>query len=438
MPGVVTLAAAGSRYYSVPATTEYNGFAVTLYASSADIGTGDGSSEANAMDLVTALTLIGNGSTGKVLGVVPCVATTTSSDDDIVASWRATNNGTSGDPIIIVAKYQATDLANVGSNANRSELRVTGIADAPNPVFGDGGGDHVHWYGFYADESQSTASSGTGVMVAASGSVGTRFENCVVVGGSTSIANNHVGLYVNDATDLVVKNCHIRNYTNAAPGSNEGAIMMYGAKNFLVENCTINNVVSAFYIKGDVNGMNYGTVRYCYLTDYEFVRCQEINGTLGGVIFEQCIFENGTHSGVFLTNTGVNKKVTLNNCTIICTNSANGGLHSEQNVSEVNIARNIFSAVGSSKQLINLYNMTNTFESIGDDLYYSTVSWQMYKGSGTPITTLAGWISASGESDADEGDPGYLGGSGPEAYKRSSYADGRGAYITGNEIIGVS
>ena len=194
----------GRRRYLVPVVQSgsslFSGFTPTIYAAPADVGSGDGSSEANAMDLATALT---NVTAGGIVGLIPGDYTITPpSPSDYTPAFQPTNSGSSGNPIRIVAKYPAA--ANYGSTSLYSSLSHGRTAVPGNPTFGSRGKDFVEWIGVFVDEvaSYSTDNGGIGGI---SESQGCAITHCVIRGDASLAGGSlHSAIRVN-GTDAGVR-----------------------------------------------------------------------------------------------------------------------------------------------------------------------------------------------------------------------------------------
>lgn len=441
---VTVLNATGTTTLTVePAAVFAAGADVALGVSSPPIGGGEYSGltptvvVTNSSQLASALA---SATAGAIIGVDPGIYTGTPNGENWTPVWHPAYSGTAGSPIRIVAKYAATSLSNLFSNANRSELRsgTTGLSSVGNPTFGSNGRNYVEWYGFACDLANSMTWTEKAPVVITGGATGVRIDSCVLQGGQVSYNDNIAGIRFENCVSPYIRNCKMYSFRNSAANSNSAGMMFYGARDFLLENCEVYDDVSALYIKGNIGGLNYGVVRRCYFHDYSYIRIQEIDSTTGrGVTFENCIAEAYSQSGFFITNFGVPNLVTIDNCTMVSGSGVDGGFFTENNPNALTIRDCIFYGTVANAQLINCYAMSNSFLSITNNNYYDESGWRNYKGNSTPISSVAAWASATGETGGVSVNPNFIGGSGAAAYKRSSY-DGRGAYITGSETIGVS
>lgn len=241
---------AAGLYYGGP---DLGNLTPTIYAAPTSQGTGSGNSEANATTLVAALAAA---SSNDIVGALPGVYSKASTSSKFYPAWRLTNSGTTGNPIIVVAKYSAIDLAGktagarwttsdldaVFAHANRSELRHTGGAGGGTggPIFGssfDPVDAHQYWIGFCADESQGPPIQDSGpATLWASNSC--KILRAVLRGrdvSSTWGGDNHCGVRVEDwAGTAEVSDCVIHGFKTANgsdAGHNHAGILRYSHGN---------------------------------------------------------------------------------------------------------------------------------------------------------------------------------------------------------------
>ena len=418
----------------------YAGFTPTIYAAPASVGTGDGSSEGNARSLALVLTEV---SQGAIVGCIPGVYTGSFTGERYIACFCPTSSGTSLSPIRIVAKYQATSLSNVGSNADRCELRSGGTTYTNgSPVFGGSDGiNHTHWYGFYVNEANSSAlCQDTGLFIAFR-NTGTRAYNCVLVGGSISWTNNHAGVYWDAATSPVLSNCRVHNFTNTSPGSNETLVMMYSALNYTIEYCDLYDTTSLLYIKGNTGtGNNYGSMHHCYAHDFGNLRYQEVDA-VNGNRFHHNVFRNFSGSAGFRTSFGTDgHNVHHYNNTYIVNEPCDGAIHILQAApNDLQIYDNLFVGTFANAQIINAYSMTGAFGNLSGNHYYNTTGTGRFFKSGTQYDGSSNWIAAMSEADTVQTNPLLADINGTDVTDFvPAIPNGCGAYAVGNESIGVS
>lgn len=188
----------GAAYYGGP---DLGYLTPTIYAAPAALGTGSGNSEANAMAMTTALS---TAAAGDIIGALPGIYSKAAAGNKFQPAWQITNNGTAGNPIIVVAKYSAIDLAGkvagsrwttgdldtVFAHSNRSELRHTGTSNGTGggtggPTFGasflPNQKEYHYWIGFCVDEAQASPLQDSGPVVLWA-SVGSKILRSVIRG----------------------------------------------------------------------------------------------------------------------------------------------------------------------------------------------------------------------------------------------------------------
>lgn len=249
-------------------TALYANVPITIYAAPADVGTGDGTNEANAMDLPTA---IANATAGTRIGVLPGIYENANAANKSPA-WKTAAAGTAGAPIIIVAKYPAAGLPNVTTNANRSELRHSnGTAYHQNggPVVGANSStnNYSRWIGFLIDERESYTRMDNGPVYIA-GATGVWIKYCVIIATTDAAMalDNHSGIRVGEASTNDTDHAFIGNIISGYTvglDSNAAGILLYGNRNMTIDGNTISDSNTGIYIKGSGGSganFNYGTI----------------------------------------------------------------------------------------------------------------------------------------------------------------------------------
>jgi hypothetical protein len=249
---MTTLAAAIHRMYSrgdgtwrsspAPEPLEIVTFPMRTMTVSADaVGGGDGTDE-NPYTFQEALAAA---YPGDVLGLKAgvYVGTQTAPNDSAKRyspAWMTARSGTEDEPIHIVAENFAAL-----SEVSRSELRGGGTVSGEGwPAFGNYGRDHVFWWGFYSDESaednKPCEDSGPAVVWSSTGG-GVRY--CDIRGIDVSWTDNHSGIRLEDAHDVVTQDNYINGFLVNGSGSvNQAGVLTYGCSNCetsynLIENC---------------------------------------------------------------------------------------------------------------------------------------------------------------------------------------------------------
>lgn len=226
----------------------YAGYTPTIYASTADIGTGSGANEANAMDLPTALS---TATAGDIIGVLPGTYTGTNTSDRFSPAWRTTNSGTAGNLIRVVAKYAAAIY-----DTNLCDMRSGTTTDGAGcPAFGVHVKDYVEWIGFYVDEANSASRNDTGPVVCV-GTTGSAIRLCHVIGDSAYTPDdNHDGIRAEGHYNCAITDNKIHGFKNNGTGGNNVAngcgICTYTGGNLTIQNNTIYDCYTAIHHKAN-------------------------------------------------------------------------------------------------------------------------------------------------------------------------------------------
>lgn len=251
--------------------------APTHYCDPAQVGTGSGT-------LVSPWNLtqcLANAAPGNVVGFLPGVGTLTTTNNDNIPAFNPTNSGTNttvgSGRIVFVTKYAAVALSNVDTNANRTELRHTGVA--PTIVGGVGAGDgcaiygsnsknYLTYDGFFSNVIYCYPKEDSGI-VRAELATGVHFRNFEIKGASVTMASNAILYRTENVVDTVASNFRIYDWHNDPTGSASpqgGAWCdLYGDRNYLIEQFDVSNTDSGFFAKGTSpanTNYNYGEIRY--------------------------------------------------------------------------------------------------------------------------------------------------------------------------------
>jgi hypothetical protein len=251
---------------------DYSGFTPTIYAATADIGSGDGSSEANAMDLPTALA---TATAGDIIGVLPGVYSpaSTPSTDSWLPCWQPTNAGSSGSPIRIVAKYAAVHLTGLWSNSDRTELRngYSGTVDGSGlSTFGSLNKDYIEWHGLCVDAAQSGPRTEK-ALVTMNGCTGVKIHKCEIRGATAQWSDNWSGVRYENCDECDVIDCRIYNFYDTG-GSHSWGILMYGGENYEIAYNEIYDTYGGICPKGILGGYpqnSPGTIHHNLIHDVD-------------------------------------------------------------------------------------------------------------------------------------------------------------------------
>lgn len=431
----------------------YYGYTPTIYAAPADVGTGDGSSEANAMDLMTALVDM---SPGDIVGLIPGTYSDTGSETSNDPIFKVTDSGTALNPIIVVAKYPA--VYNYGTPANLSEIRSSNpTAPSPTipyntPVIGAVGADYVRFIGLYANMAYAPPRPSNGTFLMQE-SDHCWFEACVVDQIQLPDTDNFNALFMRGSNNAVVRNCRFSGGYDGTGSTNHNAsaITTYGCLDMLIEHNEFPDANGGIFVKGShfASIGNSGDIRYNVATDCSQSLCEvavvepssagvDVYQNLSircrqGVVFDASAAAWCTDTRVY-NNTLVDAvqacvqmdaTTALTNCTVkdnviaFTASSSAKAISSAGSITPVDCNYNLLSEAGGSFQ--------------GDN------NGSTYTG----LTGPTGWQTGSGEdANSTEESPGFTN-VGADNYRRagadtsSSTGGKRGCYITGTEEIGV-
>lgn len=319
----------------------YAGYTPTRYAAASDLGTGDGSSEANAMDFATALTGL---SGDDVVGVLPSITITGTPNVDqrFAPSWKVTGSGSAGHPIRIVAKYAASIY---GFDA-WTELRSgTTTQQHGCPAFGVEAQNWVEWIGFYVNEANSATFPDTGPATL-HGSVGGAIRLCHIVGDPSYLpADNHVGLRIEDTYGAAATDNKIHGFRNSSVSTANGSgIETYTSGNLTVEHNEIFDCFNGIHHKADgansvppTDGAKMGWFR----TRWNYIHDVDIWGVIYGRSYDgydrEC-YGNVVHLNVPSGQTGFGltfwnyapddpRRIKVQNNTVYVTTSGGGSCY---------------------------------------------------------------------------------------------------------------
>lgn len=453
--GVLTLA----RIYKATEVL-YGGLTPTIYAAPADVGSGNGSSEANAMDLPTAMA---TATAGDVIGVIPGVYTAVNNNTRWVPAFKFTNNGTSSNPIILVGKY---DHLSYYSNASyRSEFRTSGYSALGTPstancaVLGaDQNQQYLQFRNIFVDSVYVPPRASGGSLVASPGSTGIKFINCVVklTEETNATSDNYNAIFAEDTTDLVVDSNYFYGGYGNSGNRNWSAVTTYYCHNFTIKNNTIYNANGGIFIKGRLIASPYtgstGLVQYNKIntvSDDGIVLLGIEPGT--GVTTHNNLIVRASQFGIRIHG-GLNANYTYENFGIHHNTIVDCGtglsMGDFTNTQANNYFRdNIIALTSSSTNKMYTTDGTNVtasgfFATMNYNLYYESGASAQWSQGVSTYTGLAAWQAASSrDANSTEGNPSFTDAvngiyTRTDSDTGSSTGGVRGCYITGNETIG--
>jgi hypothetical protein len=295
------------------------------------------------------------------------------------------------------------------------------------------------------------------------GGTGNRIENCVFVGNlSSTLENNHSGIWLTGDTGTVIKNNKISNFlNNGAYHHNAPGIMFYQTTSAIIENNEIENCGSGVFVKGWDNdsitirlnlivGCGSGVKMMTTINTHKVYQ-NIVIGRSGGSPGLACHpgIDNGLRGTIYFTNnTLINSYI---NFTYSISSTAN--VYSHNNITAYLSGSSYGFEAAYWDRLNQIFNDYNN--------YYNVASWYTYNNQ--QHTTLSSFRSALGGCPGDSNDcsstidnPLFSDASAGN-YKLQSGSPARtlgrtitaihgssgetipaGAYITGNEVIGIS
>ena len=456
----------GGNYYAGP---ELGELTPTIYAGVTALGTGTGASEANCTTLTAALA---SATAGAIIGVLPGVYTKAHGAGRFNPAWTTTNSGTSGNPIIVVAKYSAIDLGgatynglwtqtmvdNVFANANRSEFRHDGTRSTGatgSPAFGVSSKNYVYFIGFCADENNAapTPDSGPAVIIGATGS---RIYRSVLQGRSVVsgwASDNHPGIRLESATDPYAWDNVVTGFryydTLQNGGHNHCGIQRYECTGTNVQHnfCFFNN--TNIYLKDqDIAANETVKFNYCYNPEasgsqIEILNTNESGGT--DTICSQNLCLNTINDAPGLIGQDQGRNIKWRNNTVIGDFTGGGSAaivaHYQDIGGEIN--DNIFYCRGGSTFIDQQFRSVAIVPS-NYNRFYSAAGFSSRYNSSTHASLSAWRTATSQDNNSATGDPSFVNYAGKDfklatgspCLTGSSSGGPQGCYITGLEIMG--
>lgn len=297
MPGVVSIAAAGSRYYptgfSYP-TTQY----VAPYASVSgatsdqqDLGATAWTNAANSGTPTTLGTAMARATAGSYVQCAPGVYIGTLVNSRWSAPFKPANSGSSGNPIVFFAQYPGA--YNEGSTSLYSELRADTTAIRAAVAGITGGQDYIIFDGFVFDQTYSypRPSNGNFCIGSTTGANNCEIRRFLCLNQEQPSGDNYSNFFVEAATNFRLTDTRGRGGNTGGEGD---LITMYGCVNFMLEHNECIDMRIGMYAKGS-NGSTYnsGTMRYNYgegITD-KWLMASVVEPTLGIDIYQNLAVE---------------------------------------------------------------------------------------------------------------------------------------------------
>jgi hypothetical protein len=450
----------GGPYYGGPVL---GNLTPTIYAAPTAQGSGNGSSEANATTLASALS---SATAGAIIGVLPGVYSRAGGAERYSPAWRATNSGTSSNPIIVVAKYSAIDLAGkaagqawtssdftaVFAHSNRSELRHTGSSSngggTGGPAFGSIDVNYVHWIGFCADEQNAAPHRDTGLAILWS-TTGSKVMRCVLYardpGYTSDTGDNHPNVRLEFATNCTVSDNALSG-SFAGNGLNHCCVQRYRATGTIVEHNFTAGLYNGIFLKDEPNTSWNEIVRFNYCANPTYgiyIRnCNEGRADLDRVYQNLLV---GCSEPIVLQIDGYNVQVDNNTVVAPMTNfGGSQGVIAYFQGTGCRFQNNIFVGTLGSAFIDQQFRSAAVTPS-NYNRFWRTGTAFGARYNGSTYSAIANWRTATGQDvNSTIGDPLFVnqaGGNyrlqaGSPCLTLSSTSGPVGCYITGNETIG--
>ena len=200
------------------------------------------------------------------------------SSDETIPVYNPVNSGTSGNRIVFEASGTVI-LQGTG----------TGLRGGCGPLIGSYNHDYITWDGFTLNEANINVVGDTGPVEVHTADYIT-LQNLTLIGTTVTWADNHNAIRVEFADELLVKNCDISDFHVTGTSSRNGAaILFYHTNDAVIEFNKIHRNNSGIYIKG----LNPGTVtiRYNWIEDNDSEGIA-IGGSDSSRIYQNVIINN--------------------------------------------------------------------------------------------------------------------------------------------------
>jgi len=347
-------------------------------------------------------------------------------------NWEAglmpANSGVEGNPITF--KAYADEIPFLDNSANHVEPAVAS--------FGTNGQDYIVFDGLH---TLISVGNGLGRGCQLHGTTGSVVKNCDIEGVAAGIGNIN-GVRIEKASHCIVSNNKL--YGNHGGAPNGSGITSYSGSYTQAYNNDIYDNSTGLYDKGGGEHNNYY---------HNFFYANHASGVRIGTEAGPDPHDIEVHHNIFLDNGWDSIEQYPSKKPVTRIHAYNNTIY---NSGSVAIA--FFSAIFSKTQYTSYNNLISNSGSLVrfDPGIVDYSDYNTYPSSGTYrlgdaiYSSLSAWQSATSyDNNSHTSDPGFVnpGGTSREDYKRTSYPqDGRGgsypsvrgAYITGNEVIGYS
>jgi hypothetical protein len=419
-------------------------------------GDGDGS-EASPWTIQQAMA---NAAAGDVVQIAPGTYTVShETPDEIYPALYPANSGTEASPIVFFAQHRATQLDGVADNALRTELRHTAPDNSGGrAIFGCHGTDYATWDGFYVDAEHAKNGTDSG-MIRFQMATGCKAHHNEIQGRTFSLSSNATAYRTED-----VYGSHfsynrvrgIRNIPNNDTGTPQYAFvtMTYADQDFVIEHNEISDSDNGIFTKGgSVNfpgNWNWGTIRFNRVQGPDMnqgMRLMSTDPVTPLEVYQNVIFDctTGTTFAIAVDPAAEGNIRYHHNTVARC--SGSGLYMKDLSGAGGEIRDNIFALSAGATVLIDAGERTSPWNLLADhNVYLMAGSGPRWSYDGAEYSSIDAWRSAIGEEQNSQvADPQFVDPAsadfrlqaGSPALTASSTAGAVGAYVDGDEIIGI-
>jgi hypothetical protein len=137
--------------------------------------------------------------------------------------YNPVNSGSAGNPIIFMAQQPGTVT-----------LQST-LSNGSQPIIGALNNAYIEWHGFVIDERDIPTRPDTGPVVVWN-SHHVTLESLVIRGYNRGWVDNHNGIRLEHAHDVIVRNNHVSNFLESQNNHNSNGLTIYDGARILIEN----------------------------------------------------------------------------------------------------------------------------------------------------------------------------------------------------------
>lgn len=175
------------------------------------------------------------------------------------AKLEPENSGTADNPITFMAYKNENPIMNCTLESGKYRTRA----------LGNNYNSYIIWDGFTVQANNGTKPGGIVVWGDYNRrTTGNIVRNCTINGGSDDIPagwdSNVEGIRIDNASNTLIQNCKIYNFTHAESGRNTSAIKTYHDDHLTIEHCDLDNNVAGIFIKSDTDD---STFRYNFISN---------------------------------------------------------------------------------------------------------------------------------------------------------------------------